>query len=147
MLIGACSVIVKPMDRFTALIVIVTFFLITVSAVQVGMVKIADTSWLTPRPVNPLNVGQIVNNANKENAANVRYQEEDIPESFPIMLKKFIPNVNYGNESKERTRLVYLQVTSTINSVAEWQMLQVILQAIRDIKKGEELFSSYFTVI
>ena len=117
------------------------------SDVQVGMVKIADTSWLTPRPVNPLNVGQIVNNANKENAANVRYQEEDIPESFPILLKKFIPNVNYGNESKERTRLVYLQVTSTINSVAEWQMLQVILQAIRDIKKGEELFSSYFTVI
>ena len=126
---------------------IVTLCLLTVSTVQVGMVKIADTSWLTPMPVNPLNVGQIVNNANKENAANVRYQEEDIPESFPIMLKKFIPNVNYGNESKERTRLVYLQVTSTINSVAEWQMLQVILQAIRDIKKGEELFSSYFTVI
>ena len=96
--------------------VIVTLCLLTVSTVQVGMVKIADTSWLTPRPVNPLNVGQIVNNANKENAANVRYQEEDIPESFPIMLKKFIPNVNYGNESKERTRLVYLQVTSTVNS-------------------------------
>ena len=111
------------------------------------MVKIADTSWLTPRPVNPLNVGQIVNNANKENAANVRYQEEDIPESFPIMLKKFIPNVNYGNESKERTRLVYLQVTSIINPVAVASKPYTILQAIRDIKKGEELFSSYFTVI
>ena len=25
---------------------------------QVGLVKVCDTSWLTPRPVNPLNIGQ-----------------------------------------------------------------------------------------
>ena len=25
---------------------------------QIGLIRVCDTSWLTPRPVNPLNVGQ-----------------------------------------------------------------------------------------
>ena len=74
------------------------------------MIKIADTSWLTLyHPVNPLNVGQIVNNENGEHPANVRYQELDIPETFPILLRKFLPNINYegGHES---LRVVYIEV-------------------------------------
>ena len=48
----------------------------------------ADTSWLTPFPVCPLNVGQIVNNGTRALPANVRYLELDIPADFPLRLRK-----------------------------------------------------------
>ena len=74
------------------------------------MIKIADTSWLTDYPVNPLNVGQIVNNENDEFSANVQYQELEIPNSFPIMLRKFLPNINYEGGVERDLKIVYLQV-------------------------------------
>lgn len=95
---------------------------------QIGMVRVADTSWLTLRSVNPLNIGQIVNNETRDLMANVQYQEADIPLSFPLELRKFLPIINYeGGYSEGVIRIVYLQAT-------------------RDIVQGEELFSSYFTV-
>ena len=74
------------------------------------MVRVADTSWLTLQPVNPLNIGQIVNNETRELRANVRYQEADIPPSFPLKLRKFLPIINYeGGYSEGVIRIVYLQ--------------------------------------
>ena len=52
------------------------------------MCRVADTSWLTPFPVCPLNVGHIVNNGTRELPANVRYLELDIPADFPLRLRK-----------------------------------------------------------
>jgi len=96
---------------------------------QIGMIKIADTSWLTDYPVNPMNIGQIVNNANDEYSANVHYQELDIPNTFPLLLRKFLPNIKYESSGIDN------------------ELKIVYLQAIRDISKGEELFSTYFTLV
>ena len=114
---------------------------------QIGMMKIADTSWLTEYPVNPVNIGQIVNNENKTNAANVRYQELQIPQTFPVLLRKFLPNINYEVvDGHSELRVVYLEVRLSKNS-DENNFHIWYLQALRDIEEGEELFSSYFTVI
>ena len=78
---------------------------------QIGMIKIADTSWLTDYPVNPMNIGQIVNNANDEYSANVHYQELDVPNTFPLLLRKFLPNIKYESSGIDNElRIVYLQV-------------------------------------
>eukprot|EP00088_Acartia_fossae_P038037 TRINITY_DN3931_c0_g1_i1.p2 TRINITY_DN3931_c0_g1~~TRINITY_DN3931_c0_g1_i1.p2 ORF type:complete len:271 (+),score=36.42 TRINITY_DN3931_c0_g1_i1:27-839(+) len=99
---------------------------------QIGLVRTSDTSWLTPWPVNPLNVGQYVNNGTEQEKANVCYQELDLPIStFPLALRKFIPNVNYASVSQDGFR----------------DLKVVVLVALRDISAGEELFSSYFTII
>jgi len=98
---------------------------------QVGLCRVGDTSWLSPRPVNPLNVGQIVNNENTSNTANVEYQEVDIPSEFPLHLRKFFGNINFESSAVD----------------GEKDLRIVVLLAMRDIKEGEELFSSYFTVI
>lgn len=98
---------------------------------QVGMCRVGDTSWLTPRPVNPLNVGQFVNNENSVHGANVRYQEIDVPLDFPLHLRKFWGNINFESSAVDGER----------------QLRIVVLLALRDIEEGEELFSSYFTVI
>lgn len=37
-----------------------------------------DTSWLTPHPINPLNVGQYVNNRTRRKENNVIYQESEL---------------------------------------------------------------------
>merc|ERR1719419_744729 len=98
---------------------------------QVGMCKVGDTSWLLGTSVNPLNVGQIVNNENTENQANVHYQELDIPLEFPLPLRKFWGNINFESSAVDGVRPLRV----------------VVLIALRDIREGEELFSSYFTVI
>jgi len=97
---------------------------------QVGMIKVADTSWLTSYPVNPMSIGQIVNNETPGRPANVRYQELDLPSDFPLLLRKFLPNIHYQGlvQSGLPLRLV-------------------MLQAVRDIEEGQELLSSYFTVV
>lgn len=69
------------------------------------------------------------------------YKELDIPLTFPLELFKYIPNVNFNppdfsdanddDESKEQIIVVR----------------SVLLLAVRDIKKDEELFSSYFTEV
>ncbi|XP_071138837.1 SET domain-containing protein 9-like isoform X2 [Mytilus edulis] len=99
---------------------------------RIGPYLISDMSWLTPFPVNPLAVGQYVNNQSTEHQANVAYQEFDIPADFPFHLRKFIPNnfysSSYENEEIRQTRVI-------------------VLVSLRNIKEGEELFSSYFTVV
>ena len=76
------------------------------------MERVADTSWLTLQPVNPLNIGQLVNNETREHRANVRYQEADIPTLFPLKLRKFLPIINYESGCCGGTiRIVYLQVS------------------------------------
>lgn len=89
---------------------------------RLGPFPLSDCSWLTSDPVNPLAVGQYVNNCSngqsvwlqfvpstviKENirllsvlsstekAANVCYQEYDVLDGFPLELRQFLPNVNY----------------------------------------------------
>ena len=84
------------------------------------MIKVADTSWLTPWPVNPMNIGQIINNENEKFSANVRYQEAEIPlSSFPILQRKFLPNIKYQNfnsdEAGDNMKVVYLQVIHIIS--------------------------------
>lgn len=92
-----------------------------------------DLSWLDGTFHNPLAVGQYANNASKRHPANVAYQELDIViESFPINLMKYIPNVWYGADNIGRDN-------AFIRTVA--------LVSTKEIKEGEEVLSSYFTVI
>ncbi|KAM3938242.1 SET domain-containing protein 9 isoform 2-T2 [Leptodactylus fuscus] len=95
---------------------------------QLGPLKMCDCTWLTSSPYNPLAVGQYVNNCSNERAANVCYQEFDVPESFPVELRQYIPNICYSHD-------------------VEGPLRCVVLVALRDIQCGEELFSNYFTVV
>ena len=80
--------------------------------------------------VNPLNLGQIVNNCNGEFPANVAYHEFNVSnKNFDFKLRPFLPNVNYsGNDEMLSTKIVPLIAT-------------------RNIDSGQELFSTYFTVL
>ncbi|XP_041425230.1 SET domain-containing protein 9 isoform X2 [Xenopus laevis] len=95
---------------------------------QLGPLKMCDASWLSAFPQNPLAVGQYVNNCSNERAANVCYQEFDVPEYFPVELRQYLPNINYSHDSQGPLRCV-------------------VLIALRDIDCGEELFSNYFTIV
>ncbi|NXV70556.1 SETD9 protein, partial [Atlantisia rogersi] len=95
---------------------------------QLGPFQMSDESWLTAAPQNPLAVGQYVNNCSREKAANVCYQEFDVPECFPVELKQYLPNIVYSHDIESLLRCV-------------------VLVTLRDVKQGEELFSNYYTVI
>ncbi|XP_073418789.1 SET domain-containing protein 9 isoform X2 [Dendrobates tinctorius] len=95
---------------------------------QLGPLKMCDVTWLTGAPLNPLAVGQYVNNCSNEREANVSYQEFDVPESFPVELRQYIPNIRYSQD-------------------VEGPLRCVVLIALRDIRCGEELFSNYFTLV
>uniref|UniRef100_UPI00398F34C0 SET domain-containing protein 9 isoform X2 n=1 Tax=Pristiophorus japonicus TaxID=55135 RepID=UPI00398F34C0 len=95
---------------------------------RLGAYKTSDVTWLTETPLNPLGVGQYVNNCSNEKAANVCYQEFDVPMTFPVELRQYVPNVNYGHDVERPLRCV-------------------VLVALRDIDKGEELFSNYYTIV
>ncbi|XP_067171713.1 SET domain-containing protein 9 isoform X3 [Apteryx mantelli] len=95
---------------------------------QLGPFQMSDVSWLTAALQNPLAVGQYVNNCSYEKAANVCYQEFDVPGSFPVELKQYLPNIVYSHDIQSCLRCV-------------------VLVTLRDIKQGEELFSNYFTVV
>ncbi|KAG1971343.1 SET domain-containing protein [Pimephales promelas] len=69
---------------------------------RLGPFRLSDSSWLTPHPVNPLAVGQYVNNCSNEKAANVCYQEFDVPDGFPLELCQFLPNVKYRADSQRQ---------------------------------------------
>uniref|UniRef100_A0A673U9X9 Uncharacterized protein n=1 Tax=Suricata suricatta TaxID=37032 RepID=A0A673U9X9_SURSU len=56
----------------------------------------SDSTWLTSEICNPLAVGQYVNNCSNDRAANVCYQEFDVPAVFPIELKQYLPNIAYS---------------------------------------------------
>nr|XP_039267841.1 SET domain-containing protein 9-like [Styela clava] len=96
---------------------------------RVGPYLTADVTWLNPYKSSLNNIGQIVNNQTSANPANVCYQEFDFPDDFPLELKKFIPHVFYQSLCGRR------------------EMRTVVLVTTRHIEKGEELFSSYYTLI
>ncbi|XP_022097136.1 SET domain-containing protein 9-like isoform X2 [Acanthaster planci] len=79
--------------------------------------------------------GTLIDGNDKDNEANVAYQEFDVPESFPFQLLRFIPNVFYSS--------TYQQDVSSGPRL----MRTVVLVSLRDIHCGEELFSSYFTIV
>ncbi|XP_069780522.1 SET domain-containing protein 9 isoform X2 [Narcine bancroftii] len=95
---------------------------------RLGPYKTSDVTWLTETPRNPLGVGQYVNNCSNEKEANVYYQEFDVPSTFPLEFRQYIPNVNYRHDAERPLRCV-------------------LLVALRDIEMGEELFSNYYTII
>ncbi|KAK2725293.1 hypothetical protein QYM36_001670 [Artemia franciscana] len=95
---------------------------------------IADTSWLTPSLVSPLNIGQYVNNRSSGRPANVAYHEMTIPADFPIHLRKYIPNISY--------RTVFL------DEAGNFPPLKIVgLVATRLIQEGDELYSTYISVV
>ena len=100
---------------------------------QIGPYLPCDTTWLGNEPLNPLAVGQYVNNRTKNVPANVAYQEVDIPfKSIAPKLWKNLPNIWY----------------SSGNIVNENAFLRAVaLVSVREINEGEEVFSSYFTVV
>ncbi|KAH9523520.1 SET domain-containing protein 9 [Bulinus truncatus] len=92
-----------------------------------------DDSWLRPHNIC-LNIGQYVNNHNKQYPANVAYQEIDIDADFPAHLKQYLPNNHY---------CAVIHSPNGIN-----RKLRIIaLVSLREIKCDEEIFSSYFTVV
>ncbi|XP_038615415.1 SET domain-containing protein 9 [Tachyglossus aculeatus] len=95
---------------------------------QLGPFKMSDSSWLTASVQNPLAVGQYVNNCSNDKAANVCYQEFDVPDLFPIEFKQYLPNIAYSHEVQRCVRCV-------------------VLVALREIRQGEELFSNYYTIV
>lgn len=95
---------------------------------RIGPFMMSDTSWLTDSPLNPLAVGQYVNNCSNEWPANVCYQEYDVPDRFPIELRQYLPNVSYSQDTPAPVRCV-------------------VLVSLRDITAGEELFSNYYTIV
>ncbi|XP_075788538.1 SET domain-containing protein 9 isoform X3 [Pelodiscus sinensis] len=99
---------------------------------QLGPFQMSDISWLTPTVQNPLAVGQYVNNCShsklEDKAANICYQEFDVPEYFPIELKQYLPNITYSHDIPTPLRCV-------------------VLVTLRDIEQGEELFSNYYTIV
>ncbi|KAJ8260757.1 hypothetical protein COCON_G00164800 [Conger conger] len=95
---------------------------------RLGPFRLSDITWLMASPHNPLAVGQYVNNCSNEKAANVCYQEFDVPDKFPLELRQYLPNVNYRHDTDKPLRCV-------------------VLVALREINSGEELFSNYFTIV
>ncbi|XP_062334020.1 SET domain-containing protein 9 isoform X1 [Osmerus eperlanus] len=95
---------------------------------RLGPLTLSDTTWLTANPVNPLAVGQYVNNCTNEWAANVCYQEYDVPDGFPLELRQYLPNVNYTHDAQRPLRCV-------------------VLVSLQNIHPGEELFSNYYTIV
>ncbi|XP_020661222.2 SET domain-containing protein 9 [Pogona vitticeps] len=95
---------------------------------QFGPLKTSDVFWLTSDTQNPLAVGQYVNNCSRDKAANVCYQEFDVPKCFPIEFMQYLPNTKYSHEVQRPLRCV-------------------VLVALQNIGPGEELFSNYYTII
>jgi len=99
-----------------------------------GIDPMCDKSWLLlPRfpesLVNPLNLGQIVNNSNPKAGfeANVAYQELTLwIEETPSRILGLIPNANYEHMSSIRC---------------------VALVATKNIRAGEEVLATYFTLV
>ncbi|MCL4129666.1 UNVERIFIED_CONTAM: hypothetical protein GTU68_017494 [Idotea baltica] len=101
---------------------------------RIDFLPIADTSWLTDFPLNPLSVGQYVNNQSKDFESNVAYQELTIPSCvFPAQALRFLPNLWFSPPRATPIQDVPLRL--------------VCLVATKDIERDRELFSDYFTVV
>ncbi|XP_063218944.1 SET domain-containing protein 9-like isoform X2 [Bacillus rossius redtenbacheri] len=89
----------------------------------------ADTTWLTGAAVVPWNIGQYVNNQTTGSDANVAYQELNISlRDVPPALHCFLPNIWYSGGAEGSLRLIALVST-------------------RNISKGEEVLSNYYTLV
>eukprot|EP00794_Sanderia_malayensis_P008146 gene8146-9017_t len=107
---------------------------------MIGPYQSCDISWLTDIHRNPLAIGQYVNNQTLSLPANVVYQEVDIPVSFPLHLRKYLPNIFYQNQWLDK---------DVEADGKEMQLLIriVVLMSLRCIEKDEELLSAYFTEV
>ena len=110
---------------------------------MIGPYEPCDTSWLADATKNPLAVGQFVNNHTVHQPANVAYHEVDIPISFPLHLRKFLPNIYYRNKFSTDP-----SGDSDLGDSSEVVLLRiVVLLSISDINASEELLSTYFTEV
>ncbi|XP_050721939.1 SET domain-containing protein 9-like [Eriocheir sinensis] len=101
---------------------------------RLGLEEAADSSWLTDWPVNPLNVGQYVNNQAPGRPSNVAYQEVTLqPWEVPWGTRRFLPNLWCSLPPGTPQGELPLRV--------------VALVATTDIAVGQELYSHYFTII
>ncbi|KDR10407.1 SET domain-containing protein 9-like isoform X2 [Zootermopsis nevadensis] len=89
-----------------------------------------DLTWLTEHSAMPLSIGQYVNNHSPGFPANVAYQELNVPLSRVLPEHRcFLPNVWYSSSCQhDHLRLVALVSTA-------------------HIEEGDELFSTYYTLI
>lgn len=110
---------------------------------MIGPYEPCDTSWLTDARSNPLAIGQFVNNKKTDQSANVAYQEINIPISFPLHLRKYLPNIHYNNRFAGNV----FDVSDVNDSPDIILMRVVVLLSTAEINVNEELFSSYFTEV
>ena len=91
-----------------------------------------DLSWMGDELVNPLSLGQRVNNQSEERAANVEYIEMCVSSGALLpKQQRLLPCVSYSR---------------TDSSVGE--SLRVVgLVTTRDVREGEELLSNYLTIV
>ncbi|KAI9469953.1 MAG: hypothetical protein EXX96DRAFT_588164 [Benjaminiella poitrasii] len=99
-----------------------------------GAIQISDETWLNDNTLNPLAIGQYVNNgmSSAPFEPNVCYQEVDLPVQFPNHLRRYIPNMYWNTQT---------------DPLSNHAMRVVVLVALRDIKVGEELFSTYMDIV
>ena len=110
---------------------------------MIGPYKPCDTSWLIDAVKNPLAIGQFVNNQTTDRSANVAYQEINIPISFPLHLRKYLPNIYYSSRFAGNTS----DASGVHDSPDVILMRVVVLLSTAEINVNEELFSSYFTEV
>ena len=89
-----------------------------------------DLSWMGEELVNPLSLGQRVNNQSEERSANVEYIEMTVSTGdMPPKEQRLLPWVNYSRQDcSEKLRVVGLVAT-------------------RDVREGKELLSNYLTIV
>ncbi|XP_064386016.1 SET domain-containing protein 9-like [Halichondria panicea] len=90
-----------------------------------------DLTWLLHTPLNPLSIGQMVNNHSPSFRQNVEYVEVSLPQGFPLQLRQFLPNVFYSSWTAD----------------ARMPLRLVALMSTKTIVPAQELFSSYLTVV
>ncbi|XP_043919729.1 SET domain-containing protein 9 isoform X2 [Protopterus annectens] len=91
---------------------------------RLGPCKLSDDTWLSPFPVNPLAVGQYVNNCSNEREANVCYQEFDVPAHFPLHFRQYLPNVSYMHDIER----IHILLKSVINYILPYFHCQDFIQ-------------------
>ena len=68
-----------------------------------GFEPICDISWLQQDyelHVNPLNIGQIVNNQSSSQKANISYEEFDLSPDSSHKILRLLPNINYESGAR-----------------------------------------------
>ncbi|XP_071452322.1 SET domain-containing protein 9-like [Hetaerina americana] len=106
---------------------------------RLGGYLTSDLSWLTQYCVNPMNVGQYVNNQSKGASCNVAYQEVDIPEdgsTFSLPLLSLLPNAFYSSDFSD---------SKLFNQRRKRRLIALV--SVVDIPENTEILSSYFTLV